>query len=346
MITASILMLGSQSCKEVKKQETNREDTATEASYLNTSDGYIPTEVPEDVTELFVDFTDGDVYDNDSVLLICQGGPMPMLLPKKEVVDHISDYHKKYGTYLVHQAQTYNTKLFANQLSFDQITQESKTSVDMLHKVIQHFKQQGKKVYLWGSSFGFFVVENYIANYGTDDITGAFAGNGRLDMNEVVWKGFSLGQTYMFDETAMIPVADEPESEDGPEEEMQEEMKGEEVDYEYGANAPGGLDLTPEQMENFTKNITAMAAGLGQYRHTKLLADKDLSKVIFYYGEFDRVVGTLTDDEITFLTQTLAPEKRPELIKGVGLGHGSKPEEEHEAGEDYTLEIMQKLFAK
>ena len=88
-----------------------------------------------------------------------------------------------------------------------------------------------------------------------------------------------------------------------------------------------------------------MAAGLGQYRHTLLLADKDLSKTIFYYGEFDRTVGTLTPDELTFLTQSLPPSKRPVLIKGIGLGHGTKPEEFNERGKDYTLEIMEKLFS-
>ena len=334
-LSALVLLCGLFSCENPKKSDAVSNDVGTEAA---SNDAYIPTEIPDDVTKLIVDLTEGDDYDEGSVLLICQGGPMPMLLGKEEVIDHILEYNKKYKTYNVHQAQTYNTDLFTNNLTFEEITKESKTSIDILHKVITHFKGEGKKVYLYGSSFGFFVIENYIANYGTDHISGAVMGNGRLDMNEVVWKAFSRGEGYAFDDKGINPVPDG----EGDEEEGDEE------------DGPGGPeeemmlnpDWTEEQKMNLGMNIARMAAGLGQYRHTALLADKDLSKVIVYYGEIDRIVGTLTKDEVKFLTETLAPEKRPKVIKGIGLGHGQKPEEEHEKGNDYTQEIMEGLFSK
>ena len=201
-------------CKQIKYQES--ETTKARKEYR--LEGYVPTTIPEDVTKLYQEVTEGNNYNEDSVLLVCQGGPMPILLPKVGVEDHISSYNKKYRTYLVHQAQTYNPRLFFNKLSFDQITMESRTTVDMLNEVVQHFKQKGKKVYLWGASFGFFVIENYIANYGTEDISGAFLGNGRLDMNEVVWKGFSQGDPYMFDQSATIPISEEEEEDNMTEE--------------------------------------------------------------------------------------------------------------------------------
>jgi len=48
-------------------------------------------------------------------------------------------------------------------------------------------------------------------------------------------------------------------------------------------------------------NMAKLAAGLGHKRYTELLANIDLSNVIYIYGKTDEQVGRLLEAEMTFL---------------------------------------------
>ena len=45
-----------------------------------------------------------------------------------------------------------------------------------------------------------------------------------------------------------------------------------------------------------------LQADLGRNRYTTLLAGKDLSKIVYFFGGKDRAVGRLTNAEVQFLT--------------------------------------------
>jgi hypothetical protein len=89
--------------------------------------------------------------------------------------------------------------------------------------------------------------------------------NGRLDMDKVVWEGFSKGENWLFDKEGQNPYFD----------------SFDEDDYQ-------------------SQNIKKLAAGLGYNRYTEKLASVDLSDVIFVTGEADPYVGDYTSDALAF----------------------------------------------
>ena len=136
-------------------------------------------------------------------------------------------------------------------------------SVSKLDEVATYFKDQGREVYIVGTSFGASIVQKLIAEKGLY-ADGYLLMGGRLDMNEVFWKGLADGK------------------------------KGHFVD--------GVTPVLTDQDRVFSRNLSRMAAAVQQYRFTeKLNQFDDLSKVTYVYGELDEVVGRLTDAEIAFL---------------------------------------------
>ena len=232
-----------------KKDSSSTKDT-TEEEFAETL---------QNVSSLYL--SQGNV-NGDTVLMYVQGGPVAELgtedLDAFPVGDH---YHKVY----VHQAQTLNPSLIGPDTSFETAVTEDRRSIAILNKVIDHFKDQGKAVYVIGHSFGAFLTPFYIYKYG-NKADKMFIMAGRLDMPDVVWQGFRDGQNYNFPDGITPTPTDDTE---------------------------GG---TFEQI-----GANRLAAGVGQNRYTQMLADKDLSKVIYMYGTKDIPVGSLTDEEDSFL---------------------------------------------
>ena len=168
----------------------------------------------------------------------------------------------------VRQSQTWENRTDEDDLSDQDVSfgwweWYTNSSVSDLNYLVSYFKNQGREVYIMGASFGAFVVQEFIAQKGLY-ADGHLLMGGRLDMNEVFWKGLADGK------------------------------KGHFVD--------GVTPVLTDQDRVFSRNLSRMAASIQQYRFTeKLNQFDDLSKVTYVYGELDEVVGRLTDAEIAFL---------------------------------------------
>ena len=225
---------------------------------------YKPMVIPNDATKLLKQINKAS-NPSDVVFLIVQGGPMGYLgTHLRTLLRGIGDERiKEYDIYMVHQAQTFNISTLDPKITFDQVTAEAQKSSAMLQKAIEYFKGKNKKVYLWGYSYGFFVIEDLLAKHPIK-FDRAFLGGGRLNMPERVWKSFKEGNPISFEK-------------DG-------------VTIKNSSDAPPGV-------------LAKFAAGLGQNRYTQLLKDKELSpdKILFYFGGKDESVGRPTAEELKFL---------------------------------------------
>ncbi len=212
---------------------------------------------------------------SNTVIINTQGGPEPELATQEfnEILSKVNTTSLLKVN--VHQAQTLNPQLFTNsEITFQQATDYDAESIEALYKVIKYFKDQGKTVYVLGISFGAFMTQELIAEKGIDVADKYLIMVGRLDINEVYWQGFSQGQDGHFI-NGITPVLE-------------------------------------NQTEIVKKNMSKLAAGLGQNRYTQTLNQyQDLSKITYVYGKVDEAVGRLTQTEIDFLTN-----KNANVIEG------------------------------
>lgn len=223
---------------------------------------------------------------SDIVIVNTQGGPVNELF-EDEFTSIIRSSQVKGLLYVnVHQAQTQSPDQFKNKdITFKQAIAFDKESVSKLKKVISYFKGQNKKVYVLGISFGAFVAQELLAEYGTDIADGYYIMVGRLDINPEIWKAFSQGKNGMF---------------------------------KYKTNGEFRIKLK-KQKDILDRNMSKLAAGLGHHRYTQKLRHlKDLSKVNYVFGDRDEQVGGLSSAEIKFLKERKA--KLTEVSMGT---HGS-----------------------
>ncbi|MBT3187571.1 MAG: hypothetical protein HN335_01100 [Anaerolineae bacterium] len=209
--------------------------------------------------------------DSDVVIIYVQGGPVPTL-DTQEFAGTFAAVNQA-DVYLVdvHQTQTLAPHHFTKrEISFDEAKVFDTESTQILADVVSHFKNAGKQVYVVGVSFGAFLVQNLLAAQG-NVADGYLIVVGRLDMPAEVWQPFSEGRMVGFvDGVTIKPVsADE-------------------------AGMGGGSEFVDG-------NMAKLAAGLGHKRYTELLANIDLSNVIYIYGKTDEQVGRLLEAEMTFL---------------------------------------------
>ena len=113
--------------------------------------GYQATPLPAEVTELFRVFGDAGA---DTVWIYEQGGPVHMLEDNP-----LQQFRHYPGHDAVLFAQVHQTLTIANdlvsrhqELSFAELQAEVDVSIEILHRVIEHFKAQGKQVVVVGHS--------------------------------------------------------------------------------------------------------------------------------------------------------------------------------------------------
>lgn len=162
------------------------------------------------------------------------------------------------------QAQDLNPAFWtSNLITFEDAYAENLISVEMIDRVLKKFKSMDKKIILWGASYGTFLVQEYLAQKGfTPDVAGVSVG--RLDIEEEMWKATkSLKLKY----------------------------------YEY----KNGEKTLKSAGERGDKAGSFLQSSLGRYRYTKRLANLDLTKFIYQYGEADATVGSLNQIEVDFL---------------------------------------------
>ncbi len=205
----------------------------------------------------------------NTVILNTQGGPATALY-----TDEFQQIFREYGgvdpekifCINVQQIQILKSTFFQNKkISFDEAGKYDKENIRMLAEIVRYFKSEGKNVILVGMSYGAFMVEDLLAEYG--DIADKYLiSGGRLDMPEQVWKVFADGNEVAFN-------------------------KGIEIEESIKIN---DKDIA-------ASNMAKLAAGYGQNRYTELLKDRNLSNVVYIYSTRDEAVGRLSDEEINFL---------------------------------------------
>lgn len=221
------------------------------------------TQIPNDVTKLFIE--KGNTNSN-KVILYSNGGPDYTLDTNYFDDMELSEFHEVY----VHQSNTYNQTIINSEvLTFERAIEENKNSVEILHRVAKYFNDKGKEVYIVGHSFGAILIPSLIAT--KEPIAKKYLlMAGRLDFPDLVWQGFRDSQGYNF------------------------------ID---------GVTPTKQFLDNTVNEIERkryyarmkLQAGFGKNRYTQLLQNKDLSNVIYAYGEKDEAVGSLTVAEVDFL---------------------------------------------
>ncbi|MEO6176414.1 MAG: hypothetical protein ABIP27_14780 [Flavobacterium circumlabens] len=204
---------------------------------------------------------------NSNIVVVnMQGGPLYELMDTAETIDFANAKNALWVD--VQQIQTLNPALFNLDISFADAKTRATANAENVDKVVSYYKSKGKTVCLVGVSYGAFVAEDYIARYGTSNISKALIVAGRLDMENEFWEKFSQGY-------------------DG--------------EYVYGADGK----FTYKFVENKTakdRNLGRLAGALGYKRFTKLWENVNgLDKIIYYYGTKDEKVGKLTTAETDFL---------------------------------------------
>ena len=138
--------------------------------------GYRATQLPDDVTELFEVQQVVANPDADTVWIFEQGGPSHEI--SNEVLFAFLRYRGHEDIHLVqaHQTLTLNPRLAARhaRLSLANLQAEVDVSVELLRRVIDHFKAQHKRVVVVGYSYGSFLVARYLALHGPDGAANVF----------------------------------------------------------------------------------------------------------------------------------------------------------------------------
>ena len=152
-------------------------------------------------------------------------------------------------------------------MSLANLQAEVDVSVELLRRVIDHFKSQGKRVVVVGYSYGSFLVARYLALHGPDGADRYVMMAGRLDMPREFVDGALAGMLYQF------PNTTDPE--------------------------PSGRRPTTDE-----ESIELLIAGATfRDRYTERLASTELRKAIYVYATADTVVGQLSDAEVRFLAE-------------------------------------------
>ena len=225
---------------------------------------YRATELPEDDTELFE--VHGGDPDSGTVWIYEQGGPLHELIGDYESFRAYPG-HRDIHFVQPHQTLTLNGELAARaeEYTLAELQAEVDVSVEILHRTIQHFRSQGKRVVVIGHSYGAILITRYLWRKPPESADRYLIMAGRLDMPEEVVDGFMNGRVYYFPD-GVTPV-------------------------------DSGIRETTDRglME------MRMAAATGHERYTERLADRDLGRVIYVYGTEDISVGRLTEEEVSLL---------------------------------------------
>lgn len=246
---------------------------------------YQPTRLPADVSELFVVHELASNPDAGTVWIFEQGGPShdishDVLFAFLRLPDHENIHLVQ-----AHQTLTLNPHLAARhaRLSLEDLQTEVDVSVELLRRVVVHFKAQGKRVVVVGYSYGSWLVARYLALHGPGGADRYVLMAGRLDMPRAFVAGaLQEGMLYHF------PNATDP--------------------------APS--DRRPATGKEWIE--LRIAGATFHDRYTERLAGADLRKAIYAYATEDTVVGRLSEREVRFLEESGA-----RVIAGEGANHVS-----------------------
>ncbi len=235
---------------------------------------YTPTKLPNDTTQLWIRDTS---IERDTILIVGEGGPKNSLdyANKGRMYWENLDNFNSYYPIVIHQSSTYNTSIFnAEKFTLEDGYKEAESSAEILYRTIKYFKDRNKYVIVVGHSYSAFVILYYIANRPSLADTYLITG-GRLNVDSLQTQYLLKGYNSRFEEdgkTLIIPDTTKPRKKNRTERYFKiEQVKG------------------------------MLKLGIGNFKFTEELADKDISNVIFFYGKKDRNLGEPTNEEIDFL---------------------------------------------
>ena len=195
LLLFSLLLLFS--CQE-KSAKTHLETDPT--AHIPVEDLFIPT---------------GDV-ESDIVWVYEQGGPTPklteshdlILFPNSAYPDFAVKFVKPSPLLLVqvHQGLTYDNN-FYNDFTLERAREISDFNSKALLRVIKHFKDQGKTVWVFGHSYGCYILVYHMWKEGTENADKYIPMACRLDMEMEVANGWSNGEFWVYDkENNFVPI--------------------------------------------------------------------------------------------------------------------------------------------
>ena len=246
--------------------------------------------------KLFV--IDQEDSDADVVWLFEQGGPKGELFPNDlvdgsgeifpnpDVEELVSKFQKPDSLILarVHQALTYSHDFYQENFTAKEAKVLNDFNALALHRVIMHFKSEGKTVWVFGHSYGCYTIMYYFFKKGPQYADKFIPMACRLDMETLVSEGWSRGEFWVYDPDSNFEPA-----------------------------------LNDKQPTSNSDIVELKSAGyIFEKRFTQLLNGIDLSNVIFVVGTVDSSTGLLTQSEKDFLSNHSA-----ELIEIADGDHGS-----------------------
>lgn len=261
-------------------QEASPPSTALKTTYQRTV-------LPADTTALWLS---PDSLIRDLVIIDCPGGPDSTLeyRPRNRARYRYLSNYDEISVISLHQAQSFNTSMYryTDEFSMEDARYEVDITVEMLNRAIDYFKSRDKKVIVVGTSYGAFVVQNYLLNEPAKADQYIIL-SGRLDIDQVMVEETMNGNSGSFLDDGRTYVPDE------------KPIRIEHKD----------MDTREDLVCNRLK------AAIGHHRYTEQLAQRDLSDVLYFYAVNDQNVGALTKQEIEFL------EKRGARVFADDRGH-------------------------
>ncbi len=260
------------------------------------------------------------------ILLTAQGGPVTDV--SGQDFDSMHDF---FSIAYVHQAQTLRNqsdgldhRLLSGSeiISIDKARRASMKSAAILHKVSDHFKQQGYTVYLITHSFGSFIIPHTLAHYG-NNFDKIIIGAGRLEIQQEVYESFLNGCGGQFSSDGVTFQA----------------VTCEDVRREENLDTQG--------FQAFRSGRRLQGA-LGENRYRQLLQDVPLENVLYIYGNADEAVGRLSSEEVTFLknkkAQVMALDTGHDIIESLEFLEDS-PDTRSLLADDANTQMMNFLMS-
>ncbi|WP_452225140.1 hypothetical protein [Lacinutrix chionoecetis] len=277
VLTLSIILIAFTACK-----------TSQPSNGSNPDFSYPETILPKDTSKLWV--AEGDST-KQIVAIFLQGGPKDELdfeKREKSVWRYLPNFEDYYSIHL-HQANTYNPKMFTYDCNFTMkmARKEVDNTSEMLYRAIKYFKNQGKTVWVMGHSYGAYIIPHYLATRP------------------------SLADKYVIISGRI----------DDPKDVVKAHKKG-----FNGTYTDGKTFISDEGVEDFSDyNIWAIKyytakqrikAAIGEVNYIKALKDVDLSNTIYIYSAKDQRVGGLNEKELNFLKSKKAQVFNSKLEHG------------------------------
>ena len=236
---------------------------------------YSPTVLSNDTTQFWI--AEGSP-ESDTVLIINEGGPKIHLsfeYSGKTQWSYLPNYSNYYQVHM-HQAGTYNKAIFDFKNGFTRAMAETETenNSEMLYRAFKYFKDRKKTVIVVGHSYGAFIIPHCMSTRPLK-ADGYLITGGRIDDYLERSSYFLKGYNSLFEEDG---VTFNPPDINAP----KNKYRGERYFRIY-------------RVKQLLKGV------IGQPRYSKELADKDLSKMIYFYAKDDQNVGALLDSEVAFL---------------------------------------------